>query len=95
MSQVDPTEEVDQEVEVPTAQVTEPSPTGDIELKFIDAKAYLQTASTRSGDNVYDHLAKVLTRLLCERPNDAVDIFEDVSRLKKKGKVCQSSGHAH
>lgn len=86
MSQVDPTEEVDQEVEVPTAQVTEPSPTGDIELKFIDAKAYLQTASTRSGDNVYDHLAKVLTRLLCERPNDAVDIFEDVSRLEKKEK---------
>jgi hypothetical protein len=28
------------------------SPNGDIELKFIDAKAYLQTTSTKSGDNV-------------------------------------------
>ena len=28
------------------------SPSGDIELKFVDAKAYLQSASTKSGDNV-------------------------------------------
>ena len=28
------------------------SPNGDIELKFVDAKAYLQTKSTKSGDNV-------------------------------------------
>jgi len=28
------------------------SPNGDIELKFIDAKAYLQTTSTKSGDNL-------------------------------------------
>lgn len=29
------------------------SPNGDIELKFNDAKSYLLTASTKSGDNVY------------------------------------------
>lgn len=34
----------------------------------------------------YDHLAKVLNRLLSERPTDAVDIFEDVSRQEKKEK---------
>ena len=28
------------------------SPNGDIELKFVDAKAYLQTTSTKTGDNV-------------------------------------------
>lgn len=62
------------------------SPNGDIELKFIDAKAYLQTTSTKSGDNLYDHLAKVLTRLLTERPSDAIDIFEDLSRREKQEK---------
>jgi hypothetical protein len=25
---------------------------GDIEMKFIDAKAYLQTTSTKTGDNL-------------------------------------------
>ena len=34
----------------------------------------------------YDHLAKVLTRLLTDRPADAADIFEDVSRLEKQEK---------
>ena len=28
------------------------SPNGDIELKFVDAKAYLLSTSTKSGDNV-------------------------------------------
>ena len=32
----------------------------------------------------YDHLAKVLTRLLTERPTDAVDIFDDLSRQEKR-----------
>ena len=63
-----------------------PTPSGDLELKFNDAKSYLLTTSTKSGDNVYDHLAKVLTRLLTDRPTDAVDIFEDISRLEKKEK---------
>jgi radial spoke head protein 4A len=34
----------------------------------------------------YDHLAKVISRLLSDRPSDAVDIFEDVSRLEKREK---------
>lgn len=28
------------------------SPMGDIELKFVNAKSFLQTTSTKSGDNV-------------------------------------------
>ena len=31
-------------------------------------------------------MAKVLSRLLTERPVDAVDIFEDLSKLEKKEK---------
>ena len=34
----------------------------------------------------YDHLSKVLSRLLTERPKDAVDIFEDVSKIEKREK---------
>lgn len=60
------------------------SPNAEVEGKFVDAKAYLQSTSSKTGDNVYDHLAKVLTRLLTERPVDAVDIFDDVSRQEKR-----------
>lgn len=34
----------------------------------------------------YDHLAKVLNRILTERPTNAVDIFEDVCRREKSEK---------
>ena len=57
-----------------------------MEQKFIDAKAFLQTISSKSGDNLYDHLAKVLSRILTERPSDCVDIFEDLSRQEKREK---------
>lgn len=54
-----------------------------LDKKFIDAKAYLQSASSKSGLNVYDHLSKLLTRLLQERPQDAADLFEDLSKKIK------------
>ena len=59
----------------------------DLEQKFIDAKAFLQSTSTKSGDNLYDHLSKVLSRILTERPADCVDIFEDLSRQEKREKL--------
>ena len=34
----------------------------------------------------YDHLARVLSRLLTERPLDAVDILEDFSKQEKSEK---------
>ena len=34
----------------------------------------------------YDHLASVLSKILDERPDDAVDVFEDYSKLHKKEK---------
>ena len=34
----------------------------------------------------YDHLAAVLTKVLDERPENVVDIFEDVSKEEKKAK---------
>ena len=34
----------------------------------------------------YDHLAKVLSRILSERPDNIPDIFEDISKDLKKTK---------
>lgn len=34
----------------------------------------------------YDHLSRVLTKVLDERPNNVVDIFEDVSKDSKRSK---------
>lgn len=34
----------------------------------------------------YDHLSHVLTKVLDERPNNVVDIFEDVSKDSKRSK---------
>lgn len=56
------------------------------EQQFISAKSYLLTASTDTGLNLYDHLSRVLTKVLDERPNNVVDIFEDVSKDSKRSK---------
>lgn len=56
------------------------------EIEFQNAKAYLQTASTDSGFNVYDHLSKCLTKILDERPENVYDIFEDISKDTKRSK---------
>lgn len=34
----------------------------------------------------YDHLARVLTKVLDERPDNAVDVIEDISREAKQTK---------
>ena len=34
----------------------------------------------------YDHLAAVLTKVLNERPENVVDVFEDVSKEEKRAK---------
>lgn len=56
------------------------------EQEFLKAKSYLLTASTNTGLNLYDHLSLVLTRVLDERPDNVVDVFEDVSKDAKKAK---------
>ncbi|XP_033734834.1 radial spoke head protein 4 homolog A-like [Pecten maximus] len=54
--------------------------------QYINAKSYLLTASTDSGYNLFDHLSSVLTKILDERPENVVDVFEDVSKDTKKAK---------
>ncbi|XP_071961999.1 radial spoke head protein 6 homolog A-like [Antedon mediterranea] len=56
------------------------------EQEFTNAKSYLLTASTNSNINLYDHLSRVLTKVLDERPVNVVDVFEDISKNVKKSK---------
>ncbi|KAK2519915.1 radial spoke head 4 a-like protein [Columba guinea] len=49
-------------------------------LAIENAKAYLLESSTVSGLNLYDHLANMLTKILDERPTNAVDIIENISK---------------
>ncbi|XP_008850405.1 radial spoke head protein 4 homolog A [Nannospalax galili] len=51
-----------------------------LEVAIQNAKAYLQSTSSKSGLNLYDHLSNVLTKILDERPADAVDIIENISQ---------------
>jgi len=54
--------------------------------EFQKAKSYLLTASTNTGVNLYDHLSRVLGKILDERPDNVVDVFEDVSKDAKRTK---------
>ncbi|NXN14668.1 RSH4A protein, partial [Indicator maculatus] len=49
-------------------------------LAVQNAKAYLLKSSTTSGLNLYDHLANILTKILDEKPTNAVDIIENISK---------------
>ena len=51
---------------------------------FLEAKAFLSKTSTATGVSVYDHLSAVITKLLDERPNNAVDILEELSSQTKQ-----------
>ncbi|MEJ1286747.1 hypothetical protein NN561_017756 [Cricetulus griseus] len=51
-----------------------------LEVAIQNAKAYLLSTSSQSGLNLYDHLSNVLTKILDERPADAVDIIENISK---------------
>ncbi|NXU14583.1 RSH4A protein, partial [Pardalotus punctatus] len=49
-------------------------------LAIQNAKAFLLKTSTRSGLNLYDHLANILTKILDEQPENAADIIENISK---------------
>jgi radial spoke head protein 4A len=56
------------------------------EQDFQNAKAYMLSTSNDNGVNIYDHMCKMLTKILSDRPENAVDIFEDISKSLKKQK---------
>uniref|UniRef100_A0AAZ3QXF9 Radial spoke head component 4A n=1 Tax=Oncorhynchus tshawytscha TaxID=74940 RepID=A0AAZ3QXF9_ONCTS len=47
-------------------------------------KAFMLKNSTKSNLNLYDHLSRLLTKVMDERPENVVDIIEDMSREVKQ-----------
>ncbi|PAA84117.1 hypothetical protein BOX15_Mlig022956g1 [Macrostomum lignano] len=60
------------------------------ESDFTDNKAYLLTASSQSGMNLYDHLIVCLKKILEEKPSNVVDIFEDISKEGKRARFASN-----
>ncbi|XP_063709118.1 radial spoke head protein 6 homolog A [Culicoides brevitarsis] len=52
----------------------------DHEKDFTQAKMILKQISVESGESLYDHLAEIIQRALCDRPRNVMDNFEDFSR---------------
>ncbi|XP_035504544.1 radial spoke head protein 4 homolog A isoform X1 [Scophthalmus maximus] len=48
-------------------------------------KAYMLKNSTKSNLNLYDHLSRLLIKVMDEQPQNAVDVIEDMSHDMKQG----------
>lgn len=57
-----------------------------VETELSNARKFLLQNSEKSDSNLYDHLSTVLMRVLEQRPNNAVDIFENISAEVKRSK---------
>ncbi|CAH1982989.1 unnamed protein product [Acanthoscelides obtectus] len=63
------------------------------EHEILNAKAFLQMASSSTGDNLYDHLTEVLNKILAERPENIIDFFEEYSRKIKERRFKPMTDH--
>ncbi|EDV20309.1 Radial spoke head protein 4-like protein A [Trichoplax sp. H2] len=54
--------------------------------EILTATSYLMKTSTKSKTSLYEHLSAILMKVLNERPENPVDILEDMSRNIKKSK---------
>ena len=54
-------------------------------MSFEEAKQYLMRES--KGTSLYDHLSEVLMKVLVEKPDDAVALFENLSTIVKQQAV--------
>lgn len=59
----------------------------ELEAQFQAAKAVLLETSVDSKLNLYDHLTECVSRVLDERPKNAADLLEDISRTIKQEKL--------
>ncbi|XP_055847811.1 radial spoke head protein 6 homolog A-like [Episyrphus balteatus] len=57
------------------------------EIDYKKFKTILQQSSSRSGDNLFDHLVEVIKRIIDERPVNVTDYFEQFSRNVRKNKL--------
>ncbi|KAL3287099.1 hypothetical protein HHI36_001583 [Cryptolaemus montrouzieri] len=63
------------------------------DTEYVHAKAFLQKASSATGENLYDHLSDVLNKILSERPENIIDFFEEYSRKVKERRFKSGLDH--
>lgn len=56
-----------------------------IERDLTIAKALLKQQS-EGGENVYDHLSSILSKVIDERPKNVMDYFEEFNRIVRREK---------
>ncbi|KAK9876746.1 hypothetical protein WA026_014984 [Henosepilachna vigintioctopunctata] len=61
--------------------------------EYAHAKAFLQKASSATGENLYDHLSDVLNKILAEKPENIIDFFEEYSRKVKERRYRSALDH--
>lgn len=52
---------------------------------FTITKTFLKKQS-KGGDNVYDHLSAILSKIIDERPTNVMDYFEEFNRIVRRDK---------
>jgi len=57
---------------------------------LLEAKEFLRGVPG-NGASVYDHLTKVLVRLIAERPSDANALFEEVSASVREATIAEAA----
>ncbi|KAL6256088.1 hypothetical protein P5V15_013323 [Pogonomyrmex californicus] len=76
--------------------IVEEAPPNDVPSVKHDirrAKIFLQKCSVESGDSLYGHLIELLAKILAERPQNAIDIFEEYSRKLKEERFKSKTDH--
>lgn len=56
-----------------------------IERDLTITMAFLKQQST-GGDNLYDHLSSILSKVIDERPDNVMDYFEEFNRVVRRDK---------
>ncbi|XP_037389270.1 radial spoke head protein 6 homolog A isoform X2 [Pygocentrus nattereri] len=57
------------------------------QLAALNFKAFLLKRSTKTNLSLYDHLTRVLIKVMDERPDNAADVFEDLSLEVKRSQL--------
>ncbi|XP_029356680.1 radial spoke head protein 4 homolog A [Echeneis naucrates] len=65
--------------------ITDGNQNTDLRLRSAESfKAFLLKSSSKSGLNLYDHITRLLIKVMNEQPQNVVDVIEDLSRDVKQ-----------
>jgi radial spoke head protein 4A len=71
-----------------------PDAVPSLKRDLLNAKLFMQQSSSESGDSLFDHLSRVIARVIDERPSNVVDCFELFSGRVRSEKFRTSENQA-